>query len=213
MQTVLDRPEHVKEGIDAGAFYYLAKLTDPSLLLSIVKAAVSDFHQTKALLDKINESQNPFAHLVEGKFRFRTLNEGEYLALGIANACDAPDQVVAISELLNNAVEHGNLGITYDEKTKHIKEDTLYAEIERRLALPEYARKYVEIRFKKSRHQMTVLIKDQGRGFDFKKYLVLDESRVFHTHGRGIALANTFTDLQYLGTGNQVRMTIPFADK
>jgi len=209
MQTVLDKPEEIKEGIDAGAFYYLTKLTDPKLLLSIVKAAVSDFHQKKALLDKIKVGENPFALLVEGNFRFRTLADGEYLALGIANVCAAPEEVVAISELINNAVEHGNLGITYDAKTKYIEEDTFYAEIERRLALPKYARKYVEVRVKKSKDEMTVLITDQGPGFDFKKYLVLDESRVFDTHGRGIALANGLRDLQYLGTGNQVLITIP----
>ena len=209
MQTVLDKPEEIKEGIDAGAFYYLTKLTDPKLLLSIVKAAVSDFHQKKALLDKIKVGENPFALLVEGNFRFRTLADGEYLALGIANVCAAPEEVVAISELINNAVEHGNLGITYDAKTKYIEEDTFYAEIERRLALPQYARKYVEVRVKKSKDEMTVLITDQGPGFDFKKYLVLDESRVFDTHGRGIALANGLRDLQYLGTGNQVLITIP----
>ncbi len=210
MQTVLDKPEEIKEGIDAGAFYYLTKLTDPKLLLSIVKAAVSDFHQKKALLDKIKVGENPFALLVEGNFRFRTLADGEYLALGIANVCAAPEEVVAISELINNAVEHGNLGITYDAKTKYIEEDTFYAEIERRLALPKYARKYVEVRVKKSKDEMTVLITDQGPGFDFKRYLVLDESRVFDTHGRGIALANGLRDLQYLGTGNQVLITIPF---
>lgn len=209
MQTILDKPEEVKQGIDAGAFYYLTKLTDPKLLLSIVKAAVSDFHQKKALLDKIKVGENPFALLVEGVFRFRTLVDGEYLALGIANECADPDEAVAISELINNAVEHGNLGIMYDAKTKYIEEDTFFAEIERRLALPEHARKYVEVRVKKGKDEMTVLITDQGPGFDFKKYLVLDESRVFDTHGRGIALANRLWDLQYLGTGNQVRVTIP----
>ena len=210
MQTVMDRPENVKEGIDAGAFYYLPKLTESKLLQSIVRAAVSDFRQKKALLDKIREGENPFALLVEGNFRLRTLAEGEYLALEIANACAAPETVVAISELINNAVEHGNLGISYDEKTEYIKLDTFYAEIDRRLAQPEYAEKYVHVRVKKGIDDMTVLITDQGPGFDFEKYLVLDESRVFHLHGRGIALANRFTDLQYLGTGNQVLITIPF---
>ena len=210
MQTVMDRPEDVKKGIDAGAFYYLTKLTESKLLQSIVRAAVSDFHQKKALLDKIKEGENPFALLVGGNFRLRTLAEGEYLALGIANACAAPETVMAISDLINNAVEHGNLGISYDEKTEYIKQDTFDAEIDRRLALPEYAEKYVDVRVKKSTDDMTVLITDQGPGFDFEKYLVLDESRVFHTHGRGIAMANMLTDLQYLGTGNQVLITIPF---
>jgi hypothetical protein len=55
----------------------------------------------------------------------------------------------------------------------------------------------------------TVLIADQGHGFDFEKYLELDESRLLYNHGRGIVMTNLCLDLQYLGTGNEVVVTIP----
>ena len=51
------------------------------------------------------------------RFRFRTLEEAKSLAYFIANCF--PDPVMAvcgINELLVNAVEHGNLGVTYDNK-------------------------------------------------------------------------------------------------
>jgi hypothetical protein len=47
--------------------------------------------------------------------------------------------VVGICELLLNAVEHSNLGITYEEKTRLDEPGTWEAEVHRRLRLPEYA--------------------------------------------------------------------------
>jgi CheY-like chemotaxis protein len=204
MQTAVNDAESIRRGIDGGAFYYLTKPVEVALLQSIVTAAISDFRQKKSLNERIRESENPFALMVEGRFRFRSLDEGEYLALRIANASPSPKQTAIIYELLINAVEHGNICITYDEKTEYINNRTWRSEIERRLALPEHADKYVDIRIKKHPDKMTVLIEDQGPGFDFEKYLHLDESRVLHSHGRGIAMANMYLDLQYLGTGNKV---------
>lgn len=56
---------------------------------------------------------------------------------------------------------------------------------------------------------MTVLITDQGDGFDFEKCLVLDKSRFLYNHGRGIVMTKIFLDFQYLGAGNEVLVTIP----
>jgi hypothetical protein len=53
-----------------------------------------------------------------------------------------------------------------------------------------------------------VLIEDEGPGFDYSRYVTLDESRVFDNHGRGIALAGSVLDLQFLGRGNKVLITI-----
>jgi len=52
-----------------------------------------------------------------------------------------------------------------------------------------------------------VLITDQGDGFDWQPYLDIDPARAFASHGRGIALSRklSFTSLEYLGSGNQVR--------
>ena len=210
MQTAMDSPEQIKEGIDAGAFYYLTKPFDQNVLQSIVTAALTDFRYKKSLVKKLRESENPFELLVEGTFHFRTLSEGERMALWIANACPSPGNAMEISEIITNAVEHGNLGITYDEKTAYVSQGTWQAEITQRLALPENSGKDVKIQIKKYPNKLAVLIEDEGSGFDYKRYLAMDESRAFHNHGRGIAMASSWLDLEYLGNGNKVLVTIPF---
>jgi DNA-binding response OmpR family regulator/anti-sigma regulatory factor (Ser/Thr protein kinase) len=210
LQTARDSVEHIREGIDAGAFYYLTKPFDRRLLLSIVNAALGDFHKKSALIRQLRESQNPFQSLEEGTFRFRTLKEGEQLAVWIAHACPEPERAMAIMEIMANAVEHGNLGITYGEKTALLDQGRWMAEVERRLGLPEFAGKYVEVRVKKTSEKLTALVEDQGAGFAFEKYLRFNPGRAFDNHGRGIAMAGMSMSMEYLGRGNRVRVTVPF---
>lgn len=212
MHTVLSGPEQVKEGIDAGAFYYLPKPATEDVIRSIVRAAVADWKDRKRLLERLKREEAPFLHLVEGHFRFRTLAEGEHLAVMIANSCPEPERAAMIMEMITNAIEHGNLGISYQEKTKFMEEGTWYAEIERRLNLPEHSAKYVDLRFRRLPDKITVLVEDCGPGFDFKPYLTLDETRLLDNHGRGIAIARSYLNLEYQGTGNKVLVTIPCPD-
>ncbi len=211
LETAKDGADQIREGIDAGAFYYVIKPLDPRVLLSIVRAALGDFHYKKALNRKLQETQNPFQNLIEGRFRFRSLAEAELLSLWIANSCPEPYKAMDIVEIMINAVEHGNLGITYEDKSAFIEQDRWGAEVERRMALPEYAEKYVEVGVKKTDGRMTVMVEDQGRGFDFEKYLEFDPARACDSHGRGIVMTGAHLALEYLGCGNQVRVTIPFS--
>lgn len=210
MHTGLAEPEHVKEAIDAGAYYYLPKPSTAQVIHSIVAAAVNDYEGRVELLKKLSESENPFRLLREGTFLFRTIKEGEYLAVRIANACPEPEKASLVVEVITNAIEHGNLGITYQEKGKFMEEGMWYQEIERRLRLPEHSSKHVEVHVQRHPEKMTVTVQDQGPGFDFMRYLNLDASRMLDNHGRGIAMAREYLDLQYFGNGNTVTVTIPF---
>lgn len=87
--------------------------------------------------------------MVEGTFHFRTVQQGDNLAVRIANECPNPQEAIYISELFANAVEHGNVTLSYDEKTELISQNKLQEEVERRLALPEHRGKYVTVTFKK----------------------------------------------------------------
>ena len=209
MLTALDDPERIKEGIDAGAFYYLVKPFQRTLLKSILRAAVFDFHNTRHLLEKLRQYEKPIAFLQEGTFRFRTPEEAEQLAVMVASATPDPEHAMVIAELLMNAIEHGNLGISYEEKGKLVEEERWQAEVDRRLALPENATKDVVVRMKKADRNLQIEIEDQGTGFDFERYLRIDQSRLFDNHGRGIAIAMTLLKVQFLGTGNKVVVTIP----
>jgi len=210
MHTVHTDAQRVQEGIEAGAYYYIPKPAPQEVIHSIVHAAVDDFRDKKRLLKKLEESENPFNHLTEAVFRFHSISEGEFLGLRIANACPVPERAALIMELITNAVEHGNLGISYEEKGKFLSNGTWFEEVERRLNLPEHAEKFVTLRMKRYEDKMTVLIEDQGQGFDFSRYFTLDETRLMDNHGRGIAMARAFLDLQYLGQGNRVLVTVPF---
>jgi hypothetical protein len=211
MHTVLAGPDQVREAIDAGAFYYLPKPATREVIHSIVRSAVADSRDRKHLLAKLRKSETSLRNLVEGHFRFRTLSEGEQLAVNIANSCPDPERAAMVMEIITNAIEHGNLGMTYGEKSKLMEEGTWYAEVERRVLQPENAAKFVDIHVKRNASSMTVLIEDQGRGFDFRKFLTLDEKRLLDNHGRGIAIARAYLEIEYQGSGNKVLVTIPFA--
>ncbi len=146
----------------------------------------------------------------EYHFKIKTLEEAQQLSVEIANDTSNPNENLVICELLNNAIEHGNLGITYDEKSELIEKDIFLEEIERRQKLSENKEKYAEVIIKKClKGGMVVTITDQGKGFDFNKYLSIDNSRLFESHGRGIAIANTILKIQYFDKGNKVVVYFP----
>jgi len=112
--------------------------------------------------------------------------------------------------LLLNAVEHGNLGITYAEKTKLVLEGRLFEEIERRLAQAENQDKWAYLSFEAGKDALRVRIKDQGNGFDWRPYLEISPERATHPHGRGIATSRlmSFSAVDYVGCGNEVLCTV-----
>jgi signal transduction histidine kinase len=129
----------------------------------------------------------------------------------IAASTADPEHAMVIAELFLNAIEHGNLGITYAEKGQLLEDNTWQAEVDRRLALPENADKSVVVKLKRLNGSLQIEIEDKGPGFDFQKYLRIDESRLFDNHGRGIAIAASSLNLQFLGSGNKLVVTVPLA--
>lgn len=207
MQTAYASSEDVVEGIKAGVYYYLGKPLDRRLLLSVVASAVEERARWRMLQEELEKRSGYMSLLTRGTFRFRTLEEGNILAVALAKACPRSRfLVVGLSELLTNAVEHGNLGITFDEKARLIAEKGWSAEIERRLADPAFGARMVTVEVERSRHEARITITDEGEGFDWRPYMELEASRAFAAHGRGIAMARrlSFDSLEYRGRGNQV---------
>lgn len=207
MQTGSDKPEQIKQGIDAGVFYYLTKPVDQDILKSVLSAAVRETEQHRLLSTELRKHKTSFTLMENCKFNVRTLPEAEQLASFLVNCFPDPDRTISgLAELLINAVEHGNLGITYDEKSKLIDDGTWRDEIIRRGELPENKNKVVEVRFARKLKGCFVSIKDEGKGFDWKNFLQVDPARSNDNHGRGIAQANmmSFDKLTYNEAGNEV---------
>jgi anti-sigma regulatory factor (Ser/Thr protein kinase) len=137
----------------------------------------------------------------------RDLYEAENLSSFLANCFPDPERALTgISELLINAVEHGNLDISYEEKTKLVEENRWKDEVSRRLQDPVNNNKNVTVIFEKKGEAYYLQVTDQGKGFNWQEYLELDPSRASDNHGRGVAMANmiAFDRLVYNEKGNQV---------
>jgi CheY-like chemotaxis protein len=211
MQTAAARSEQVLEGIAAGAFHYLTKPYERAMLLGIVNSALSDAQRKKQLKEEVKKYRSVIGLLDESRFRFRTLEDARNLANYVAACFPEPGKAVfGLHELLMNAVEHGNLGISYNEKSQFISKGALQAEIERRLSLAENAEKFGTLILTVSPAQCKVHIVDKGAGFDWRKYMEFSAERATDTHGRGIATARAFSfdSLEYLGPGNEVVVSV-----
>jgi CheY-like chemotaxis protein/anti-sigma regulatory factor (Ser/Thr protein kinase) len=211
MQTAAAAPDQVCEGLTAGAHYYLTKPYAPSTLRTIVRAALDQARDRRELEARASTFAESLSMLVSGTFSARTLDEAQRLAGFLAQLCPDPKvAVLGIAELLVNAVEHGNLGITCAEKSTFMREDRLALELARRHELPECRDRRAKISVERDASELRFTVSDEGDGFDFRPYLELDPARAFEPNGRGIALARmmSFTRLEYHDPGNVVTAII-----
>lgn len=210
-ETSAGEPTEMAEGIAAGAYYYLVKPFDAKLLVSLVRSAVGDYRNIRGHEASQSDLGAASLNLREAAFEIRTLDEIHRLVPMLAEFFPDPQRVnLGILELLVNAVEHGNLGIDYAEKTRLMLDANWTNEIERRLALPENVEKRVHISFKRDDERARLRIRDEGHGFDWHRYLAISADRALDPNGRGIAMSRmiSFDKLEYLGIGNEVEATV-----
>lgn len=211
MQTAAASKEQMLEGIAAGVYYYLTKPYDEETMLAIVSAAIRDYDTFRQMREDIQRFKRKIHLIKESHFRVQTLDDAAYLGTFLAGFFPEPERVITgLSELLINAVEHGNLGISYDEKSDLLHRDKWREEVERRLELPENRNKYAEIHYCREESEIFVSVKDQGSGFDWRRYLEIEPERATHNHGRGIAMARalSFDSMEFQGNGNEVHCRV-----
>ena len=211
LQTALASKQDIAEGMKAGAYYYLTKPFEEETLRSVISTAVGDRLRYRSMQQQIEMSSRLDDLMADGQFSFRTLNEARDMATMLSNICPDPQRVVVgMAELLINAVEHGNLGITYEEKGLLKDLGSWQDEVEKRLDMPEYRDRKVTVKMHKNKQNIDFVICDEGEGFDFSGFLEMDPQRAFDNHGRGIAMSRllSFDYLEYLGKGNEVRVRV-----
>ncbi len=213
-QTARTDRDSVLAAVAAGAAYFVPKPIDRELLRTVVAAATADHGRSLALQETVQRGEAAASTLVAGDFRVQTIAEATALATLLSRACPDPERtLVGFSELLINGVEHGNLGITYQEKSALLAAQGWAEEVERRLASPEHRDKRVVVHFERDVERIVVTITDCGPGFDWQRFLTISPDRIFHAHGRGIAMANlmSFDRLEYIAPGNRVIATVELA--
>ena len=211
MQTAACTQDQIREGVEAGAYYYLPKPYAPETLSAIVRAALLDVAGQEAALQRVSAHVRAMDMLDQATFRFRALAQIGPLIEVLTSICPDPQKVaVGLTELLVNAVEHGNLGLSYEDKKRLRLENGWEAEVARRQALPEYGDRSVRVWVARHPNRIEFMISDEGEGFDWRRYLDFDPERMADPNGRGIAMARllSFSQIEYIGSGNSVVATI-----
>jgi len=116
---------------------------------------------------------------------------------------------IAFFEVLNNAVEHGNLEMTALKKDPELFDSEKYREIyENRKRLDRYGERLIRIECLYAEDQLKLSVEDEGDGFDPQAiYDPRCENRIASLSGRGIFLAKMNTDqLIYTVKGNRVTL-------
>lgn len=212
MQTAATSQQEVREGIEAGAYFYLTKPYEPEALRVLVGTIVADLEEQETLRKAGAQLQLMLDLMQNSQFHFRTLEQAHGMAAVLGNLCDNSGNVtLGLSELLVNAIEHGNLGISYGEKTQLRQNFQWEEEVARRLSQAPWAQKECLLECRRDGETIVFTIIDQGEGFDWQPYLDFDPVRAYDPNGRGIALATKmgFASISYQGKGNIVVARAP----
>ncbi len=120
---------------------------------------------------------------------------------------------IGLYEIIINAVEHGNLDISYEEKSLALQNNSYQKLLNDRKIEADRQKKNVFINCRYSRDDIVVEVKDQGEGFDLKNLPdMTNPETIISDHGRGILLASLFFDeVNFREPGNCVELIKRFS--
>jgi len=209
MLTAFNSEDYVVKAMQNGANNYLkkpAKRQELSALLRKYTAQLENMKQVKNVA--VYEEEHTFS--MKFKSNIEIIPAVCTYLINETGSCFeedvALDVKLGLGELILNAVEHGNLGISFSEKNDAVHADILQNLYIKRLLDPELADKNVEIYYEKSNNACKWVITDQGQGFDPESIPnPLSEEGILRLHGRGIFICKFhFDELFYNEKGNQV---------
>lgn len=118
------------------------------------------------------------------------------------------DIKLGIEELIINAIEHGNLSITYNEKSSALQNNSFEKLIQSRINKRENKNKKVHIIFHQEQTFDEWYIEDEGNGFDPCEIPSLSKAfEINRLHGRGILINRFhFDEIEYCNNGRSVRV-------
>lgn len=197
------------EAFQNGADHFVAKPVSFPTLIQVLNQA----YNRHCLLD--SESEQSFVPpdiQDHGLLEFKSISEGKAAIRFLSSMAIESEKIYfALNELMINAVEHGNLEISYSEKTELLKTDDYWMVVEKRLQEEPYKQRRVRISFQVKEQELHLIMSDEGQGFDYKPYLVLDPERLYDCHGMGIALVKNryLPNLKYIENGSKLQASFP----
>lgn len=207
MQTAATTSDHVREGVEAGVYYYLTKPFNDSLFLSVVDAALQEHTVRTSIDDTLKQHNHLLASMASAVFSFRTVEEAKAIAFALGSSLSTTQAIAyGLYEILLNAVEHGNLGFSYQDKKRLLMQGHWHEALATRLARADQQERFATLEFSSNDEGHVMTVSDCGVGFDWRPFFTLSPARVSDPNGRGIYMAYTsaFDHMRYNETGNVV---------
>jgi anti-sigma regulatory factor (Ser/Thr protein kinase)/PAS domain-containing protein len=117
---------------------------------------------------------------------------------------------ISLREIIINAIEHGNLEITFEDKSNAIMEDSYFETVRSRQMRPDYRGRKVYIDYSVNSDRVIYTVTDEGPGFDHEDFFIKKTDSpedMFLAHGRGLAMTkNTFDQVNFNKKGNRVEL-------
>jgi CheY-like chemotaxis protein/anti-sigma regulatory factor (Ser/Thr protein kinase) len=199
------------KALQAGAASYVPKTALHQLLVDTVAdvlAMTRDMHSRQKLMESLRT----------GRFTFLLSNDADMIptlisyvqsiviSIGLCDESDVIRVCIALEEALRNAMFHGNLEITSDQREGDA--DAYAAVLNDRLASEPWSSRRLHVKLALSRQSGTFVVRDEGPGFDPTKLPdPTDPANLEKVSGRGLLLMKTFMDeVHFNATGNEVTM-------
>lgn len=176
--------------------------------------------EMEILLRVIPDNRDDLAQaFIEGREKFEienTLTAADVISRHVCSNLgnympqeDANFAMVCVREIIINAIEHGNLEITFDEKSKAQRERRYFEFLQERKDAPKYKDRRVQVEYSITPQRALFRITDQGKGFDHRTFLekAANPSPELLEHGRGLFMTlAAFDRVVYNEPGNQVTL-------
>ncbi len=212
LMTAYGSEEYAMQALRLGADNYLKKPVRHSDLLPLLR-------KYDTLIKNRTMRQQVLGMIMRKEFtmQFGTSIERlprivDHLVLETGNIFSERERLsirLGLFELLANAVEHGNLGITRAEKREALQAGALTQLYTERLTVLELAARKITVKCILEPQTCEWVISDEGKGFDWQA-MSRSQQKTFDSlaeHGRGILVAQyQFDECQYVGAGNSVRV-------
>lgn len=119
-----------------------------------------------------------------------------------------------LQEILINAVEHGNLDISYEEKQQLLEKGDYNRSLKMKSSLPAYRDRYVSIKVFSTPDYLKIIVRDMGNGFDLSAIPDPQNPENFlKESGKGILMAlHAYDKVEFNDIGNCVTL-VKYAEK
>lgn len=189
--------ETVLEALRAGATNFFKKPFNFKEVSDVINSVirhkmmidVSPFYS-----DSLVEETKKFAIVTEKANILPVINQIGIHLKNLFPESDIINLKIGIEEMITNAIEHGNLCISFDEKSEALSKGKLGKLISERMKENNNGKKKVYVQSKLSLTELEIIINDEGEGFNWKTLPDPDDDNFLNYHGRGIFLTRIFYD-------------------